>query len=72
MTSYCCQWICDDAAMDSVLRAATLQDAPHTGQWTDKKHKAFKGIDGPAYVRRGPPLTLHKVTLMWTNDYMTM
>lgn len=76
MTNCCCQWICDYAAMDSILREATLQCSSHSDR-KDKKHKAFKAksswdIDGPAYMHRDPPLILHKVTLTWTDDYMTM
>ena len=44
MANYCRHWIYEYAAMDSVLRVATLQSAPPKVQWTDAMHKAFKDL----------------------------
>ncbi|XP_053195576.1 uncharacterized protein LOC128379963 [Scomber japonicus] len=44
MANYCRHWIYEYAAMDSVLRAATLQSAPTAVQWTDDMQKAFQNL----------------------------
>ncbi|XP_053177619.1 uncharacterized protein LOC128361258 [Scomber japonicus] len=44
MANYCRHWIFEYAAMDSVLRAATLQSAPTAVQWTDDMQKAFQNL----------------------------
>lgn len=44
MANYCRHWLLDYAAMDSVLRPATLQEAPKTVVWTDEMTKAFEDI----------------------------
>uniref|UniRef100_A0A3P8RVY4 Uncharacterized protein n=1 Tax=Amphiprion percula TaxID=161767 RepID=A0A3P8RVY4_AMPPE len=41
MTNYCHHWIYDYATMESVLRAATLQDANPAVQWTESMLKTF-------------------------------
>ena len=44
LANYCRHWIFEYAALDSVLRAATLQSAPPVVQWTDDMQKAFQNI----------------------------
>lgn len=44
MANYCRHWLFDYAAMDAVLRTATLQDAPKTVVWTDELKNAFEDI----------------------------
>uniref|UniRef100_A0A8C6UGW6 Reverse transcriptase/retrotransposon-derived protein RNase H-like domain-containing protein n=1 Tax=Neogobius melanostomus TaxID=47308 RepID=A0A8C6UGW6_9GOBI len=44
MANYCRHWLFDYAAMDSVLRTATLQTAPKTVLWTEGLIKAFGDI----------------------------
>ncbi|XP_034089450.1 uncharacterized protein LOC117557643 [Gymnodraco acuticeps] len=44
MANYCRHWIYEYAAMDSVLRAATLQAAPNIVQWSEDMHTAFQDL----------------------------
>ncbi|XP_044197682.1 uncharacterized protein LOC122972712 isoform X3 [Thunnus albacares] len=44
MANYCRHWIFEYAAMDSVLRNATLQSAPPKVQWTEDMNKAFQDL----------------------------